>query len=107
MKKIKSSRSRRDRNRPEQTIFNPQILKKALKHIENCGLNAERLQILLRLQSVLDADKIIFHLQSHHPERLKRGLVRFRNKQISFDKIEKWEYNASKDIQSLEYYLSL
>jgi len=107
MKKIKSGKPRRDRNRPEKNILDSKTLKKALKLIEKYGLNTDRLQLLLRLPNLVETDKIVFHLQSHLPNRLQKSLTKYRNNQILTNKISKWEYNPEKKIQSLEYYLSL
>ena len=107
MNKIKPYRRKRDRHRPDFKYFDSKICKKALRIISKVGLNSKNIQKRLKLPTELDAEKIIFHLQSHFPRKLQQKLEEFRNQQVFEEEIEKWVFNEKKPIQSLEYYLSL
>jgi hypothetical protein len=107
MRKIKPLHRKRDRYRPNSDHLSPSKLPIALNYIAKHGLNYPGLQIKLRLPTLLEAEKLVFHLQSFHSKKLKKKLKEFRDKEVGFKKIEKWEFVPEKKIQSLEYYLTL
>ena len=107
MKTLKSTHPRRDRHRPEEQNFTYKTCKKALRIIRKHGLNSQKIQRHLQLASPLEADKLIFILQSRFSKKMQKSLLQFRSESAVGLETTKWERNPEKDIQSLEYYLSL
>ena len=107
MRKITPTTRKRDQPQTRSTLFTSRQVLKALTCVSKHGLSPEKLRHRLRLPSLLEVDKLTFHLQSTFPRRLKKSLQDFRDKQFCSSNQNKWEYSSKKPIQSLEYYLTL